>query len=714
MVRLESLELFGFKSFAHKTRLSFPGNLTGIVGPNGCGKSNLADAVRWILGEQSSKLLRGKKAEDVIFAGSSKQASMSLAQVQLILDNDANNGDLPMGQIIILRKINRSGASDYFINGEKVRAAEVQMLLARVNVGVKTYAVIGQGMVESWLNATPFDRRQLLDDAAGLRPLILKRDQVNNELAKTQTHLNEIALLLTEIKPRLSSLERQAKKYEKLAEIQNELRALEKRYYSAWQDKLTCEKKALAEKIAELAKQETIITATVDKWQKNFNQTSSATKTNDELPALQKKYQELLAQKSQLDRKIWQAEQVTVSTHTKSAPAATVRLWRDEIAEILKDEANFAARLKIWAQKLVHELSVILEPEGAPKNNPHLDDWKNEAEKLVAELNGTQAKINLLVGAASQDKSELLAAQHQIMSAQKELFELKEKKQALAVTEATILADEKNYQQELAVLESEAINYLHDNPKDIDATALAERPNLLRLQHQVASLGEYDAGIMEEYKTTKKRYEFLFEQSADLTQTLAQLKDALQDLNDHIKSQFYDSFNAINEKFREFFQQLFNGGKAKLILDEPAEGEARPPRNELANLGRPSDIPPAPNEEASNEIGNQGINIMATPPHKKLSAISALSGGEKALTAIALLCAILSHNGSPFVVLDEVDAALDEANSTRYAAIVKQLSKKTQFIVITHNRQTMQQAQVLYGVSMAQNGISQLLSVKLG
>lgn len=709
MVRLESLELFGFKSFAHKTKLSFPGNLTGIVGPNGCGKSNLADAVRWILGEQSSRLLRGKKAEDVIFAGSSQQAQMSLAQVQLTLYNDESDGDLPTGQaglpagqITLLRKIDRSGASDYYINGEKVRASEVQMLLAQANVGVKTYAVIGQGMVESWLNATPSDRRQLLDDAAGLRPLILKRDQVDNELAKTQTHLNEVALLLTEIKPRLSSLERQAKKYEKLAEIQNELMSLEKRYYAAWQNKLSHEKKAIAEKIIETAKVENGLMEKINLWQKNFDHVSGLKQTHQELPALQKIYQELLSQKSQLDRKIWQAEQVTVSTHIKSAPAASLRLWRDELTKILADEANFSSRVKIWAQKLVRELSTILEPDGAAKSRPHLAEWRSEAEKLDNELMAAQAKINALVGEASQDKSDLLAAQHQIMSAQKELFELKEKKQALAVTEATILADEKNYQQELALLGSEVINYLHNSPADIDADALAERPNLLRLQHQVASLGEYDAGIMEEYKTTKERYEFLFDQSADLTQTLTQLKTALQDLNDHIKTQFHDSFKAINEKFGEFFQQLFGGGKARLILDEPTNNDQQTTDNRQP-----------PTNDTPNEIDSQGINIMATPPHKKLSAISALSGGEKALTAIALLCAILSYNTSPFVVLDEVDAALDEANSVRYAKIIKHLSEKTQFIVITHNRQTMQQAQILYGVSMAQNGISQLLSVKL-
>ncbi len=709
MIHLESLELFGFKSFAHKTKLTFPGNLTGIVGPNGCGKSNLADALRWILGEQSSKLLRGKKAEDVIFAGSSKQAAMSLAQVQLTLHNDSARGDLPPGQIIVLRKIDRSGASDYFINGEKVRATDVQMLLAQANVGVKTYAVIGQGMVEGWLNATPADRRQLLDDAAGLRPLILKRDQVESELEKTQTHLNEISLMLTEIKPRLGSLERQAKKYEKLAELQQELQDFEKKYYSAWQDKIQNEKKAVQDKIKTSAEQEKTILKTVEKWQKNFEQASGVKKPSQELPALQKKYHELLAQKSQLDRKIWQAEQTTISSHNKNLPLTTLRLWQEELTAVLKNEDLLLIRLKTWAQKLAREINNILEPKTSQTVQPELAPWKNALEKIEQELNEAQTKINTVVGSASQDQSELLSAQHQIMASQKELFLLKEKKQTLAVAEATILAEEKIYQQEVALLSSELINCLQAHSAKIEPEILNERPQLLKLQHQIASLGEYDAGLMEEYKTTKDRYEFLSSQSTDLEKTLHQLTTALDDLHQHIKKQFTTSFNSINEKFQEYFTELFGGGKAKLILDEPANSDQLVADSERLIAGSGKLIA----DESDSHSQTQGVAIIATPPHKKLSTISALSGGEKALTAIALLCAILSYNTSPFVVLDEVDAALDEANSARYATIIKKLSQKTQFIVITHNRNTMQQVSVLYGVAMAQNGISQILSVKL-
>lgn len=236
---LEKLEIQGFKSFANKNTLIFPGILTGnqrsitsIVGPNGSGKSNIADAIRWALGEQSMKTLRGKKSEDIIFSGSDKKGKLSMAEVSLFLNNEDHKTPIDYSQVILTRRIYRDGESEYLINQVRVRLSDMQILLAKSNFGQKTYSVIGQGIVEGFLNTTLSERKEFFDEATGVKQFQIKRDDSLNKLIRSYENLNQASMLLSEIEPRLKSLTRQVNKLKKRGEIETELKELQKNYYS--------------------------------------------------------------------------------------------------------------------------------------------------------------------------------------------------------------------------------------------------------------------------------------------------------------------------------------------------------------------------------------------------------------------------------------------------------------------------------------------------
>ncbi len=235
---LEKLEIQGFKSFANKNGLVFPGlieggrrGLTAVVGPNGSGKSNIADAVRWALGEQSMKMLRGKKSEDIIFSGSDKKGKLGMAEVSLFFNNEDRQAPIDYSQFVLTRRLYRDGESEYLINNSKVRLLDVQLLLAKANVGQKTYSVIGQGMVEGFLNTSLSERKEFFDEATGVKQFQIKRDDSLNKLRASLEHLGQAEMLLGEIEPRLANLTRQVSRLKKRGEIEIELRALQLSYF---------------------------------------------------------------------------------------------------------------------------------------------------------------------------------------------------------------------------------------------------------------------------------------------------------------------------------------------------------------------------------------------------------------------------------------------------------------------------------------------------
>jgi chromosome segregation protein len=288
-VYLEKLEIQGFKSFANPSQLVFNRELTSIVGPNGSGKSNIADAVRWVLGEQSVKLLRGKKSDDVIFAGSDKKSRLSFAQVDMYLDNSDKQAPIDYEKIVITRKIYRDGESEYLLNNTKVRLADIQILLAKSRIGQKSYSVIGQGTVDHLLTLSAQERKDFFDEATGVKQYQMKKDQAVNKLLATHENLLQADQVLQEITPRLRSLARQVKRLEIKEELETNLHEAQTHYYSYLTanltDELTQTKKHKAQEETKLAK----IKSDLDSIQHQLEGQSTGPTRSEEFDLLQRK-----------------------------------------------------------------------------------------------------------------------------------------------------------------------------------------------------------------------------------------------------------------------------------------------------------------------------------------------------------------------------------------------------------------------------------------
>ncbi|RLC38533.1 hypothetical protein DRH27_02035 [Candidatus Falkowbacteria bacterium] len=881
---LEKLEIQGFKSFASKNILVFPGMLdksrrgiTSIVGPNGSGKSNVADAVRWALGEQSMKTLRGKKAEDIIFSGSDKKGKLGMAEVSLFLNNESRQAPIDYSQVVITRRLFRSGDSEYMLNNNRVRLSDIQMMLAKAKFGQKTYSVIGQGMVEGFLNTSLSERKEFFDEATGVKQYQIKRDDSLNKLRGSYENLIQAQMLLSEIEPRLKSLTRQVNRLKKRDEIEKELKKLQLNHYSgAWhsinnnfkqfnnkfleQEKIKIDKDRkldqLNRKLEELKiedsqkneyfiLQEKLNRAQAEKEEasKKFAKIEAQIEMKLEangqidLSFLLNKKEEIIAEissiqeeASTLEKNIGYAEEKGAEIKTEKEAVDKKIEALNKKREALNNETETAKIVKNRLNKILDKLRIIAEEASIERIKEMAHSIKKEIKALVAEseqggkkdserkelsiqeelnelfsekdvLNIKMNENNLRISARSERvkllrekidglkreveligeklkqksnefnyeeisdrqnklKQELNRAQANIQEikdkisrareneekSRNKLFSLQNESQTLQkeINEANYELNElkvnsTRYETKLENLEIE-IREEYGNLKEIKDKKIeaeeenggAEKEKIRQLKRQLELIGGIDPEVEREYNSTKERYDFLSGQVNDFISAVDSLKKIIKELDLTIKERFDKEFKIIAGNFEKYFKILFNGGHAKIIkVMEDMKESASDKKSESEEVSE--DNPSTSSEQGNksqeelsvadlkkikflqkhNATGLAGIEIKATPPGKKISSVAMLSGGERALTAIALICAIIYSNPSPFVVLDEVDAALDEANSERLAKILDELSHKTQFILITHNRASMRRANVLYGVTMGDDGVSKLLSVKL-
>ncbi len=876
-MHLEKLEVQGFKSFAGKSALSFPGlidkdrrGLTAIVGPNGSGKSNIADAIKWVLGEQSIKTLRGKKSEDVIFSGSEKMGKLGMAEVSLFLNNEDKQAPIEYSQIVLTRRMYRDGNSEYLLNNSRIRLLDVQMLLAKANFGQKTYSVVGQGTVDTFLNSSLTERKEFFDEATGVKQFQIKRDTSLNKLLLSLENLAQAQMLLTEIEPRLKSLTKQVNKLQKKGEIETELKGVQLTYYGKiWheiKDKfnevnkqfLEMEKvKMDKEKKLEILKRElgqmeaqNSISREFEQWQRNLSGlqnkkdeltkeqakldaqmeikletsgqfdlswlTSRKNSVTKELSIIQEELQglennireekgvqnKLIDEKSHLSRKFNELNAI-LSASAKNVGGEEVKKFNHELRNLLVkiEEADRAEDL-IKIKNLIREInddlkSILTAAENAgikenlekaqhdilelTRNKEDVDVKINEinihitslserkrllgekADQLRGEARDVENKLKTykdqsgsedLIREQENVKTALAKLEKQIEDIRKKistyseqekekrerLFELQKKMQVLqnelnqlTGTLNELKVNSARFETRLEDMEAEIRNDF-GNLREIEQNRVTGHIEIEELQHKIhllkrhlEAIGSLDPETEKEYLDTKTRFDFLSGQVEDLNSTIASLEKIIKELDATIKEKFDKEFKIISQKFEEYFKILFSGGQAKIIkvLAEEINKEAAENKEGELQLGKPEEnlserelLTKSIHKKLKqlqkyNATGLAGVEIQATPPGKKIQTISLLSGGERALTAIALICAIISANPSPFVVLDEVDAALDEANSERLAKILDDLSHKTQFVVITHNRASMRRANVLYGVTMMDDGVSKLLSVKL-
>jgi len=870
---LQKLDIQGFKSFANKTTFVFPqrtASLTGItaiVGPNGSGKSNVADAIRWVLGEQSMKLLRSKKSEDVIFFGSDTKIQLGFCEVTLFFNNEDHTLPLEYAEVSIARRLYRNGESDYLINGSKVRLADVILLLAQGNVGSRSYSVIGQGMIDLIVTMSPTERKYFFDEAAGVRQYQIKKDQAQHKLKATEDNIAQARILIAELEPKIKFFARQLKRLEEREVFEQELGVQLKNYYgAAWaelkerqgahdaamkevqrqldsalgeHERLMTEFQSYeqqassgasepvsgnqreydecSQKVSGMAARLSLLDARIATGYEKRGEAnmsfalqrkneldaqcrattneheharaqgarhaaeeevcarelekiehaiadaekqfvaqahSSATLSIDEIREQLKRLQEEKAyffsdsrtpeeMREALSRLFSMLDELVFATEASRGNLAHGADAKTSLETLYKEKKSILARLqehsvqKGIAFAAVTRLEKTRDTMHAEQNRidrelayfsssdsgEHHASLIEEKERIAKERAHLEARITVLkkeIDASHAEQSlfahRLLRIQNALSSSQKHIDDVRSRHTALSLEHAKSEAHRDEVFQkmceELGCTDQEQAA-MRDNDFDVarggirlapqSAGSIAEfRRSADALKKKLEAIGSIDQEALAEYESTKERFEFLTGQASDLSASIESLGHGIAELDGIMKERFQASLAAIEKKFDGYFQQLFNGGRAHLVLMKASDVQ----REEQE--GADEEIDP---KELRDEI--VGIDISAMPPGKKLKNMSVLSGGEKALTAIALICAIVSHNPSPFVILDEVDAALDESNAGRFASIVQELSQQTQFVVITHNRSTIHTAQCMYGVTMGEDGISRVLSLDI-
>lgn len=748
---LKHLSINGFKSFAKKGELEFSAPITAIVGPNGSGKSNVAEAFRFVLGEQSIKGMRAKKGEDLIFNGSDSVARSNRAAVEVVLDNRSKVFPVDFEEITLERVVHRDGQNEYSINGSKVRLKDVQELLAAANIGPSGHHIISQGEADRILSASPRERREMIEDALGLKVYQFKKQEAEKKLKKTKENIERVESLRREVAPHLRFLERQVKKLERSVALREELRGTylaylrrEDVYLASHTDRLQKEKHAPSVRLKEIADALEEAKATLAAAEKDEKRDAlvgaeqTLQQAREARQTLLKTVGSIEGQISYLTRRI-EAEQARAKEIIHPPiPYAQVAAHVDRIeAEVTKVlQSTEVSRLQRGLQDVVHALKQFLRQA---TEREHVSTETDVAE--LTKLNNERQETERALASATEAEEAARARYHEVKEAieaemsesrdaERAMFALVSEQREVELTlnriEAELAAlarDRQEFKDELqeavALLGRAAADYYHYEIVDeeggvvVHEAIVAEdrqrqrerRRELEKMKIRLEELGGANEDIEKEYQEVKERDEFLAHEIADLTASVEKIEALITDLNGQLNERFVSGIERIGKEFNTFFTLMFGGGEAGLARVKPAVRR----KAEMADEEAGEDI-----EREDDAAGvEEGIDLTVKLPNKRVSGLAMLSGGERALTSIALIFAMSQVNPPLFIILDETDAALDEANSRRYGDMITALAKRSQLILITHNRETMSRAGILYGVTMAGDGVSKLLSVKL-
>lgn len=728
---LKRLELNGFKSFAQKTTIEFPAGITAIVGPNGSGKSNVIDAVRWLLGERESKNLRGAKAEDLIFAGTPKRPRVGQAQASLYFENNGNFFPAEFSEVVVTRQVSRDGDNKYLINKAEVRLKDLVDFFAKARLGTKGLVVISQGNSDVFIQAPPVIRREMLEEMLGLREYQLKKNAAERRLKNTQINIDKVEALMKELAPHMRSLKRQTGRWEKRSTLEQELREAENGFFGRQLGELNSKISNIEKEISAHKEEFKVLEKEKEAAENNLKRVEAGQpKERHELTEIKKKTQLLFEKRSEFQKELGRVEaqlemEETASRQVSAPPARLSELLRKVRAELSNFLNADISDLRKTISALVLEIDSTLEDGSKIIRNSGLKNKLEELNKKLLELETEISKhrqeensleknqedfYEIFKKAVStveiaKDKIEKWESKNQERFFEKERLQLR-----LSELERQIGQTGRNSSE----FEKEFEKHSRESTEDLN---LLER-RIFKLRGDLASIGEVDEALIKEARETEDRYAFLERESGDLDKARSDLRQMIGELNQKIKTEFKESLDKINKEFDTFFKLMFDGGHAKLKL---VNNELR-----IKNNGNKKDAElkdeqtekttaadePANGEGEEKEI-EEGLEISVSLPRKKINSLETLSGGERSLVGIAALFAMISVSPPPFLVLDEIDAALDSKNSHRFAEMLEEFSKKTQFIIVTHNRAIMESADILYGVTLAEDGTSKILSLKL-
>jgi len=748
---LKSIELIGFKSFGKKSTVDFTTPITSIVGPNGSGKSNIVEAIRFVLGEQSMKSLRGKGGVDLIFKGSKGLSSSNRAQVLITFDNTnkifsfTNSGlgvSLDYDEIVIGREVFADGANKYSINHTEVRLKDIVDLLASVNIGSSGHHIISQGEADRVLNASNKERRGMIEDALGLKVYQFRIKESTRKLDKTLLNIKEVQALRREIAPHLAFLKKQVQVVEKAREMREDLRSLYRTYLSNEGTYINKETKRLKVLIDSLNEKGISLDYRIEELQKKNKENQVENIYAKEIEENENKVSSIRGIKNELVRKLGRIEgiiegiehQYTRVKETKNKVIGETE-WREFISDISTriDEAIKIENL----QNIIDALKNIKTQLGEFFDNKDKSEVENISlddnaeykevlktkEDIVKEIDKTQNDEREILNIISVLKQKEQENQASYRDGERVLYELlRDRNEVTSNTHSISFEEEKllmiknAFEMELAeagvLIGREIVSFAQIEVEgDIIRSIQDElRRKIERIKIKIEDAGSAGGGdIIKEYEETTERDAFLAKEIDDLNKSIKDCNILIQELKEKLDAEFKGGVEKINKQFQEFFALMFGGGGAFLSITM----EHKKPKKNDESISEEIEEESGEDEE-ENEIGfERGIEININLPHKKVKDLHMLSGGERSLTSIALLFAISQVNPPPFLVLDETDAALDEANSRKYGNMLENLSKYSQLIVVTHNRETMSRAQVLYGVTMSSEGASKLLSIHM-
>lgn len=747
---LKHLTISGFKSFAKKGELEFSAPITAIVGPNGSGKSNVAESFRFVLGEQSTKGMRAKKGADLIFNGSDSTSRGNRASVSLTLDNSKRVFPVDFEEIVLERVVHRDGKNEYLINGSSKRLRDVQELLSAANIGSTGHHIISQGEADRILSASAKERREMIEDALGLKVFQYKKVEAEKKLKKTSENIEKVQSLRREVAPHLKFLERQVKKIERSIELRAELTNVyaeylkrEDTYMAHHSDRLKLERQDPADTLQEL-KDQLVKAKEVLAESENDEKSGELVSLEEQISATRAERQTLLRKSGQLEgqvsfleRRIRQAEEKSSSELEAPIPIGEVK----KILSTIESQVDKAVKsddpslLQRALSDVVHTFKKFLQnASGVAVVNT--DTEEKELKDIAKELQENEKDIanvakneDVLTAQYNELKTSIEAESLESREAEREVFrivgeqrECENKLQRIDGELSVLERDRNEFKRELqeavALIGSGASAYFGfdivlDGKTVSNAAIAAEdrtkqrerRRELEKMKIRLEELGGVNEDIEKEYKEVKERDEFLVREIADLEASVEKMESLIKELTEQLNEQFVAGIDKIGAEFNRFFALMFGGGEAKLLRVKPKIKQKKKGEDEF---GEEVEI----DEEIEDEEAQEGIELQVKLPNKKVTGLDMLSGGERALTSIALIFAMSQINPPLFIILDETDAALDEANSRRYGDMIEALAQKSQLILITHNRETMGRAGILYGVTMAGDGVSKLLSVK--
>ena len=790
-MEFKKIQLNGFKSFADKTNFLIENGLTGIVGPNGCGKSNIVESLRWVMGETSAKSMRGSGMEDVIFSGTSNKPSKNIAEVSVTVANENNEGPVQfreLDEINVRRKIEKDKGSKFYINDKEVRARDAQMFFADLSTGAHSPSMISQGRIGALVTAKPTDRRAILEEAAGISGLHVRRHEAELRLSAAENNLKRADELRRQQERQLANLQKQAEEATKYKNISDEIKKIEAGLYylklleidkeikieNEINTEAETEVSGFNNKINELEK---LIKTEVDKItplrEKNIENLSKIQRLNLELKSLdeensriqdeienvkkslqtidddisrergividansnEKRLKEEKSELIEIDSKYYQTEKQSNEDLENSKNKLKSEI--DKIKQLINSQKNDdAIKALDDCQFVIEEYADSysknqnIKRESVKRNeriaiiDKEIESWKNllsNSEKMVAELSDRKNKLNvqrdkldnqpkfqaekkgqisenLRISENEKNENEQIinttdekidSLRNQLNEIQEQSIQIRERKASSGATIEGLkkrkndlvdrIISELNLTEE-NILENSNLFGVEELPDAVNQEDLLDKKKQER-----EKLGSVNLKADEEtvkYETEIKKME---QDRADLVTAIVKLKDSINELNQKGRERLIEAFDKVNRKFNEVYTKLFNGGNAKLELvdsDDPLEA---------------------------------GLEMLVSPPGKRLQSITLLSGGEQALTALSLIFAVFLTNPSPICVLDEVDAPLDDANVTRFCGLLEELIKitNTKFIIVTHHALTMSKMNRLYGVTMPEKGISQLVAVDL-